>query len=226
MWLTGEGCAPAYRRRLEELWQCQGLVFYGSMECGSIGIECSRQSGGHVSMGHLYLEIVDPQTGRPEAPGQTGEVVCTVLQRRASPLIRFRTQDLAMLEPSPCPCGVRFPRLHVRGRIVDQVPRGGAAAEPAVSPYVVEEVLYSQSEMGNNYQIYTGGAFLRIEAEGRRGGNLEAARARILDQLRQRGLQAELAWVEHVPRVAGKTRRVRPLAEREPLMATASLLRR
>ena len=26
----GEGCAPAYRRRLEETWRCQGLVFYGS----------------------------------------------------------------------------------------------------------------------------------------------------------------------------------------------------
>src|SRR5262249_23102560 len=29
MWLTGEGCAPAYRRRLEELWRCPGLIFYG-----------------------------------------------------------------------------------------------------------------------------------------------------------------------------------------------------
>ncbi len=40
MWLTGEGCSQAYRRRLEQLWNCPGMVFYGSMECGSIGIEC------------------------------------------------------------------------------------------------------------------------------------------------------------------------------------------
>ncbi len=175
-----------------------------------------------MCQGHLYLEIVDPKTGRPQPPGEVGEVVCTVLQRRASPLIRFRTQDLGVLDPSPCPCGVRFPRLHVRGRMVDQVSQG---AQPAVSPYLIEEVLYSQAEMGNNYQIYAGGPRLRIEAE-LRHGEPDAVRARVLDLLRQRGLQAELTWVEHVPRVAGKTRRVRPLDERERLMGEASLLRR
>jgi phenylacetate-CoA ligase len=225
MWLTGEGCAPAYRRRLEELWQCRGLVFYGSMECGSIGIECNHQSGGHVCSGHVHLEVVDPQTGRPPPPGQPGEIVCTLLQRKASPLIRYRTQDLAVLDPSPCPCGVRFPRLHIRGRIVDQV-AGGEAAGPAVSPYVIEEVLYSRPEMGNNYQVYTGGGGLRIDAELRPGrGDPDAARERVIDLLGRRGLRAELTWVGHIPRVGGKTRRVRPLAERDAVMAAVSLLR-
>jgi phenylacetate-CoA ligase len=225
LWLTGEGCAPAYRRRLEERWQCKGLVYYGSLECGSTGIECPQQAGLHIGMGHLVLELIDLQTGRAAAPGQVGEVVCTVLLRRGSPLIRFRTQDLAVLDPAPCPCGVRFPRLHLRGRIVDQVSRAGA--EPAISPYVIEEVLYAQREMGNNYQLYTGGARLRIDAELQPGtGAPDAVRDRILDLLRQRGVQAELFWVEHVPRLAGKSRRVRPLAEREGLMAAPSLLRR
>jgi phenylacetate-CoA ligase len=158
IWLTGEGCSAAYRRRLEELWHCQGLIFYGSMECGSVGIECTQQAGGHVSLGHVYVEIVDPKTAQPLPAGEVGEVVCTVLQRKASPLIRFRTQDLAYLDPAPCPCGVRFPRLHIRGRIADQISGEGAQqAGPPVSPYVIEEVLYRQPEMGGNYQIYTSG---------------------------------------------------------------------
>jgi phenylacetate-CoA ligase len=228
MWITGEGCSNAYRRRLEELWGCQGLVFYGSMECGSISIECTRQSGGHVCAGHLYLEVIEPRTGRPAAAGETGEVVCTVLQRRASPLVRFRTGDLAVLDRPPCLCGVRFPRLHVRGRMVEQVARAGEeAAELSVSPYIIEEALYAQAEMGNNYQIYLGGERLRIEAELRPGrGDPDDARARVLELLRRRGLEAELVWVEHIPRLAGKTRRVRPLAERDTLMASPSLLRR
>jgi phenylacetate-CoA ligase len=229
LWLTGEGCAPAYRRRLEELWQGQGLVFYGSLECGCIGIECPRQAGLHVCLGHLVLEVIDPRTGRQAAPGEMGEVVCTTLQRRASPLVRFRTQDLAVLDPAPCPCGVRWPRLHLRGRIADQLNRAGGKGEaaPAVSPYVIEDVLYSQPETGNNYQVYTGGGGLQIEAELRPGAREpNAARARILDLLRRRGLDAELAWVEHVPRQGGKTRRVRPLAERDALMTATSLLRR
>jgi phenylacetate-CoA ligase len=227
IWLTGEGCSNAYRRRLEELWRCQGLVFYGSMECGSIGIECREQSGGHVCAGHLYLEVVEPRSVHPAAPGQVGEVVCTVLQRRGSPLVRFRTGDLAVLDAAPCRCGVRFPRLHVRGRLVEQVARAGAeVAEPAVSPYVVEEVLYSQPEMGHNYQVYVGGARLRIDAELRPGGrDPDAVRVRILDLLRRRGLEADLEWVPHIPRVAGKARRVRQLAERAEVMAAESLLR-
>jgi hypothetical protein len=82
--------------------------------------------------------------------------------------------------------------------------------------------------MGNNYQIYVGGARVRIEAELRpgRGGGADGARARALDLLRRRGVEADLVWVEHIPRLAGKARRVRPLAERDTFMASPSLLRR
>jgi phenylacetate-CoA ligase len=227
LWLTGEGCAPAYRRRLEQLWRCPGLVFYGSMECGSIGIECKHQSGSHLCLGHLAIELIDPHTGRPTAPGQVGEVVCTVLQRRASPLIRFRTQDLAILDTAPCPCGVRLPRLHIRGRVMDQVAQTPVGtSEPTISPYVIEDVLYAQPEMGNNYQVFTAGNRLLIDAELQRGaGEPDLARARILDALAKRGLQAELTWVEHVPRLGGKTRRIRPLGDRDAFLKSDSLLR-
>jgi phenylacetate-CoA ligase len=220
MWLTGEGCAPAYRRRLEQRWQCQGLVFYGSLECGSVGIECPEQAGSHVCAGHVYLEVLDPATGWPQPPGQVGEVVCTVLQRTASPLIRFRTQDLGVVDSTPCACGARLPRLHLRGRMADQV---RAPGEIPISPYAIEEVLFAQPEMGDNYQVYVEGDRFRIEAEAG-PGDAEAARVRIVEVLRQRGLQADLAWVEHIPRVGGKTRRVRPLADREQVMMAPCLL--
>lgn len=227
MWLTGEGCSPAYRRRLEDLWYCPALVFYGSMECGAIAVECGEHNGSHVSAGHVYLEIIDPTTGNAPPPGQPGEVVCTVLQRRASPLVRFRTQDLAVLEPAACPCGTLLPRLHIRGRIADQVAlESPGETAPAVSPYMIEDVLFSQPEMGGNYQIYTAGDRLLIDAELRDGAGGAAARDRILGILQSRGLRAELNWVAHIPRTGGKTRRVRPLAEREQVMASTSPLAR
>jgi phenylacetate-CoA ligase len=218
LWITGEGCSPAYRRRLEELWNCPALVFYGSMECSSIAIECPRKAGSHVSLGQVYVEIVDPKTGAPLPHGQVGEVVCTVLQRKASPLIRFRTQDLGFLDATPCECGVLFPRLHIRGRMVDQIAGGEAA--PQVSPYLIEDVLYSQPEMGHNYQIYTDGPRLLVEGELRPGCRDDAGqvRGRIEAALAQRKLTAEFRWVERIPRTGGKTRRVRPLADRDQVM--------
>jgi phenylacetate-CoA ligase len=230
MWITGEGCSPAYRRRLEQRWQCPALVFYGSLECGPIGIECREQSGCHVSGGHVYLEIIDPKTGKPKPPGEIGEVVCTTLLRKASPLVRYRTQDLAFVDPAPCPCGVTFPKLHIRGRIADQVAAqasaGTAQASAApVSPYLIEEVLFSQLEMGGNYQIYTTDSGLRIEAELAAGAKGERASNTIVEQLKQRGITAELAWVDHIPRTGGKTRRVRPIAERQRVMSESCIVR-
>jgi phenylacetate-CoA ligase len=222
LWLTGEGCSRAYRRRLEALWQCPARVFYGSLECGPIGLECQEQSGCHVCAGHVYVEVVDPDTGEPRSPGNVGEVVCTTLLREASPLIRFRTRDLAFLETARCGCGLRLPRLHVRGRIIDRVSQGEEqAGEPPLSPYQIEEVLYSQPEMGGNYQIYH-------QEEGRRlWVDIElscdpAKRGEVLEHLREKlaplKLDIELTWVEHIPRTGGKARRIRPLADREQVM--------
>ena len=225
MWLTGEGCSRSYRRRLEHRWRCPGLIFYGSMECGAIAIECPAQNGCHLCAGHIYCEVIDPRTGDPLPAGRVGELVCTVLQRRASPLIRFRTQDLVLLDVSPCSCGTPFPRLQLRGRIAEQFRAGDQEqSAPPISPYLIEEVLYSQPEMGNNYQVYTNGDALVIEAERGPGAGDEAG-SRIVTLLAQRAIAAELRWVEHVPRVGGKTRRIRPLAERDQVMRSGSLLR-
>jgi phenylacetate-CoA ligase len=226
IWLTGEGCSPAYRRRLEARWHCPALVFYGSLECGPIGIECRRQAGCHVSAGHVYLEIVDPRTGEPKRPGEIGEVVCTTLLREAAPLIRYRTQDLALIDPAPCACGVVFPKVHIRGRIADQVPGSGSepAAAPPISPYAIEDVLFSERAVGGNYQLYTTEKGLQIEAELAEAAAGEPARRRILEILGGRGIQAELNWVEHIPRTGGKTRRVRPLCERDTVMAERCVL--
>jgi phenylacetate-CoA ligase len=159
--------------------------------------------------------------------GEVGEVVCTVLQRKASPLIRFRTQDLAFVDSEPCPCGVKFPRVHIRGRMADQLTGADEDRTGApISPYLIEEILFAQSEMGGNYQIYTDGNNLLIESELRTGaGDGGLAKQRIEDALAERGLQAELRWVEHIPRTGGKTRRIRPITDRDDIMRQPSILR-
>jgi phenylacetate-CoA ligase len=56
------------------------------------------------------VEIVDPTTGRPMAPGETGEIVVTLFNR-AYPLIRFGTGDLSALDFGDCSCGRKTPKL-------------------------------------------------------------------------------------------------------------------
>lgn len=149
IWLMAEGCSPALRERVERIWGATVNLSYGSLECDTLGTQCDAHNGYHINQGHLLLEIVDPSTGKVLGPGETGEIVATPLLHFDTPLIRYRTQDLGYLDPAPCGCGVPSPRLHLRGRAVNQITIKGKA----YSALYLEEILLRQPEVGNWYQL-------------------------------------------------------------------------
>jgi len=149
IWLAGEGCSPAFRRRIENIWGTTVNFAYGATECGTIGIECDAHNGYHISQGHVLVEIVDPNTQKVLEPGETGEIVITCLLRFDTPLIRYRTQDLGCLDSQPCPCGVALDRFHLRGRLADQIVLQGTA----YSPVYLEDLLMQLPEVGNWYEF-------------------------------------------------------------------------
>ena len=68
--------------------------------------EClAARDGLHVQEDHFLAEVVDPDSGRPLAPGEEGELVFTTLTKEALPLIRYRTGDIGSLAAEPCACG-------------------------------------------------------------------------------------------------------------------------
>lgn len=149
IWLTGEGCSDSFRKRIEKLWNCNAYFYYGSLECGPIGIECKEQNGYHITSGHVYVEIVNPETQEILAPGEIGEIVITTLLKDGSPFIRYRTQDTGYVEEGICKCGIKLKRLFLRGRKLDQMIVNGKE----YSPYYVEEHLMRIKEVGNNYRL-------------------------------------------------------------------------
>jgi phenylacetate-coenzyme A ligase PaaK-like adenylate-forming protein len=97
---------------LEETWGCKVFQHYGMTEMGYGGaVACEARNGYHLREADLFVEAVDPETGRGVADGVVGEVVFTTLAVSAMPLIRYRTGDLARFLPEPCPCGSRLRRL-------------------------------------------------------------------------------------------------------------------
>ena len=206
MWLTGEGCSPAFRERVEQLWGTIANFYYGSLECGCIGIECDAQQGYHVTQGHIYLEIVDPQTGQVREPGEIGEIVVTCLLRYDTPLLRYRTRDLGYLDPDPCRCGVVLPRLVLRGRLVDQLTVKGVS----FSPYYLEEFLMRLPEVGNWYQFEVIEDYLLIRCElmPEITPTTELADS-LSSKLEYRvGIPCRFELVDRLPRPTGKTVRV------------------
>ncbi len=68
-------------------------IFTGSPKSSARAWPSSASSKGglHVNEDHFYPEVINPETGEPVAPGQTGELVFTTLTKEALPLLRYRT---------------------------------------------------------------------------------------------------------------------------------------
>lgn len=209
MWLTGEGCSPAFRSRVEGIWGTTANFFYGSLECGALGIECDQHDGYHLPQAHVILEIVDPRTGAPLGPGETGEIVVTALLRYDSPILRFRTGDLGVVDTAPCACGVALPRFHMRGRAVDQI----RAAGRSFSPVYLEEILMRAPEVGNWFQFVvparsSDGIKIRCETSKGQKPTPELADALAGRMRAATGATFQIELVEKIPRSPGKAARV------------------
>jgi phenylacetate-coenzyme A ligase PaaK-like adenylate-forming protein len=125
--LSTDYVPEAIVRVLEETWGCQVFQHYGMTEMGfGGGVACEARDGYHLREADLFVEVVDPETGRGVPEGVSGEVVFTTLAVSAMPLIRYRTGDLARFRPEPCPCGSRLRRL---GKIAGRRANGAAIGQ-------------------------------------------------------------------------------------------------
>ena len=130
-----------------ELYDIYGLTeVYGP----GIGINCSEQNGMHYWDDYVYIEIIDPKTGRNVPDGEEGEIVITTLVKEGAPLIRFRTHDISRIIPGECPCGRKYPRLDIiKGRSDDMFKVHGVNMFPSQ----VEEILGSVEGVSSEYNI-------------------------------------------------------------------------
>lgn len=160
MWLTGEGCSDNFRKRLEQMWGCKCHFYYGSLECGALGIECTEHEGYHLPNASVLIEILDVDTGEPLEDGEIGEIVVTTLTREACPLIRFATGDVGYIENELCECGNRSKRLFLRGRKCEQIEFDGKS----YSPIYIEQYLMECPEVGNDFRFVINNDHIVIQA--------------------------------------------------------------
>jgi phenylacetate-CoA ligase len=128
------GSIPSTRARIERAWGARVLDHHGLTEVGPVSFECLEAPGFlHINEGAYICEVLDPATGEPVGDGGTGELVITNLGRTASPVIRYRTGDLAVRDESPCPCGRTWMRLRggILARADDMINVRGVNVYPA-----------------------------------------------------------------------------------------------
>jgi phenylacetate-CoA ligase len=112
--MVGAEAFPAALRAEFRERGINALQCYGTADVGLIAYETMGPDGrvcdGMVIDEGVILELVEPDTGTPVAPGEIGEVVVTSLTPEY-PLIRFATGDLSALLAGPSPCGRTNQRL-------------------------------------------------------------------------------------------------------------------
>ncbi|WP_302680169.1 phenylacetate--CoA ligase family protein [uncultured Ruminococcus sp.] len=192
-----------------ELYDIYGLTeIYGP----GIGISCHENCGMHYWDDYIYLEIIDPMTGKNLPDGEIGEIVITTLVKEGAPLIRYRTHDLSRIIPGDCACGSKFPRLDIiMGRTDDMMKIKGVN----VFPSQIEEILSTFEEISSEYQIrishLDGKDTMRIYVESTGDVDFADLSRRIAEQVKSRiGFTPIVKVVEVgvLPRSMKKTARV------------------
>ncbi len=140
------------RCRLQALWDIEVFNSYGLSEMNGPGVafECTHRAGMHLWEDAYLMEIIDPISGEVLPEGAEGELVLTILDRQATPLLRYRTRDLTSIVSEPCLCGRTHRRIRrIKGRSDDMLIINGVN----VFPSQIEEVVMKTSGVGSNYQI-------------------------------------------------------------------------
>jgi len=197
------------RVEIEKLLGVRAIDIYGMAEiCGpGVATECYAQDGMHIAEDHVIPEIIDQVTGEPLPYGQAGELVLTAITKRGMPMIRYRTHDIATLNPEPCVCGRTHMRItRLTGRTDDMLIIRGVN----VFPSQIEAVLVGIHGVAPHYMLVVGreGALDTLEVQ------VEVTEAMFSDEVRRlEALEREIS--AKILSVVGVSARVRLVGPRQ-----------
>jgi phenylacetate-CoA ligase len=223
----GAGLA-AVRSEIEAAWGATVADSFGMSDVWStMAGACEDGEGLHLTVGeHALMELVDPDTGTPIEleDGASGELVWTHLGREASPLLRYRSGDLARVWTSPCACGRTSPRIRIDGRRDDML----RVQAVNVYPQAISAILAADARLGRHCVVAEGDPVvppLRLYVEAPADLDLSSITEQLHAALRTR---FELTRLEPgaLPVAEHKTRIVHRTARGDPLPDAVETMRK
>jgi phenylacetate-CoA ligase len=204
------------RAEIEDAFAMDAVDIFGLSEVMGPGVanECVETKDGlHIWEDHFYPEVIDPESGKPLADGEKGELVFTTLTKEGLPVIRYRTRDLTRLLPGTARTHRRMEK--VTGRSDDMMIIRGVN----VFPTQIEELLLRCQGLSPHYLIELSRedrldvATLFVEARPEVHGDAErtAEAASLAMHIRNNigiGIKVLVGDPGAVERSAGKARRV------------------
>jgi len=134
-------------KKITDDWKVNLFSTYASTEMATAFSECTAQNGGHLNSDLLYLEVLR-EDGEHAENGEQGEIVVTTFGVEGTPLVRYRTGDIATFWSEKCTCGRETPRLGpIIGRKNELIKYKGTS----IYPQAIYNVLNSINGIGLYY---------------------------------------------------------------------------
>jgi len=173
-------------KRITDNWNVKLFSTYASTEMGAAFSECTAQKGCHLNDDLLFLEVIK-EDGTEAQHGESGEIIVTTLGVEGTPLIRYKTGDIAKIYRDECSCGRQTPRLGpIIGRKNQMIKFKGTTLYPKAIFDALEEfeaiscykVLVQKNELGNDEII------VLLEDKFKTHSELDAIKDRCREKLR------------------------------------------
>jgi phenylacetate-CoA ligase len=114
---ASENLYPGQREFIETFFGGRLFSWYGHTENVVLAGECESSNYYHIFPEYGVTEVIKEDGSPANREDEVGELVGTTLDNFAMPLIRYRTEDWAVIGPTGCECGRNYKLLkETRGR--------------------------------------------------------------------------------------------------------------
>jgi phenylacetate-CoA ligase len=161
---------PGPRRRIEERYGFRLHNLTGASEIPAFSnSDCRFHTGMHLVPGHHLIQVCDPSTGKPVAPGERGSLVVSSHGLDAF-FLRYDLEDIVVEATDRCPCGETGQRYTFLGRGADRAEVDGRMILPLDVQLALEEGGAPEFQLvaGRHEKLR-----LRVELDGGGSGRIE-----------------------------------------------------
>ena len=197
---ASENLYPGQREFIESFFGARLFSWYGHTENVILAGECEASNYYHIFPEYGVAEVIKEDGSSADVEGEVGELVGTSLDNFAMPLIRYRTDDWAVIGPGSCACGRNYRLLkETRGRWHQEMLVGNLDNLISVTALNVHSDAFDNVRQLQFYQREKGKVELRIL---RKAEYSERDSKRILAALNEKTgdtLEVSLSFPEEIP---------------------------
>jgi phenylacetate-CoA ligase len=197
---SSENLYAGQREFIESFFGARLFSWYGHTEDLILAGECEASNNYHIFPEYGVAEVIKEDGADAEREGEMGELIGTTLDNFAMPLIRYRTDDWAVIGPRACACGRKYELLkETRGRWHQEMLIGKLDNLISMTALNVHDEAFDRVQQLQFYQREKGKVELRIK---RRPDYTERDSRRILAALEEKmgdTMEISLSFTDEIP---------------------------